>query len=60
MHTDFKLTIDRSSQVYLGNPPIKVIIDNSIRLSIENGHTETVNLPITDQTIELSLKAHLD
>nr|WP_297175161.1 zinc ribbon domain-containing protein [uncultured Agathobaculum sp.] len=38
------LTIDRASQVYLINPPVKVIIDNSIRFSIANGQTQSVQL----------------
>lgn len=40
----YTLTIDRASQVYLVNPPIKVTIDDNIRLSVDNGRTETVQL----------------
>lgn len=40
----FKLTIDRTSQVYLINPPIKVLIDTDIRLSVDNGQTSDVML----------------
>lgn len=40
----FKLTIDRASQVYLINPPIKVTIDNSIRFSVENGQTHSIDI----------------
>lgn len=38
------LTITRESQVYLINPPIQITIDGTIRLSIDNGHIETVQL----------------
>ena len=48
------LTIDRSSQVYLINPPIKVVIDNNIRLSIENGRSEQVQLTPGTHHVELS------
>lgn len=41
----FKLTIDRTSQVYLINPPIKILIDTDIRLSVDNGQTSDVMLP---------------
>lgn len=40
----YLLTIDRASQVFLASPPIKITIDNTTRLSIENGHTESVQL----------------
>ena len=48
------LTIDRASQVYLINPPIKVIIDNDIRLSVENGRSEQVQLAPGSHHVELS------
>lgn len=41
----FTLTIDRKSQVYLVNPPIKVLIDGTIRKSIANG--ESIEVPLT-------------
>lgn len=47
----YTLTIDRASQVYLMNPPVKVTIDNSIRLTVENGHTQTVQIPAGDHNI---------
>lgn len=47
----YALTIDRASQVYLVNPPVKVTIDNSIRLTVENGHTQTVQIPAGDHNI---------
>lgn len=50
----FTLTIDRSSQVYLINPPIKAVIDNKIRLSVENGRSEQVQLTPGAHHIELS------
>lgn len=40
----YTLTIDRASQVYLINPPVKVEIDGTIRLSVDNGKCETVEL----------------
>lgn len=48
------LTIDRASQVYLINPPIKVVINGDIRLSLENGKTEKVQLEPGAYTVELS------
>ena len=33
----FKLTLDRASQIYLINPPIKVLIDTDIYISVDNG-----------------------
>lgn len=42
--TLYTLTIDRASQVFLASPPIKVTIDNTVYLSVENGHTESVQL----------------
>lgn len=42
--TLYTLTIDRASQVFLVNPPIKVTIDNTVHLSVENGHTESVQI----------------
>ena len=47
----YTLTIDRASQVYLMNPPVKVTIDNSIRLTVENGHTQTIQLPAGQHNI---------
>ncbi|MBS5135892.1 MAG: zinc ribbon domain-containing protein [Oscillospiraceae bacterium] len=49
-----KLTIDRASQVYLVNPPIKVSIDNSILLSVDNGKNVQVDLPEGHHVIEFS------
>lgn len=40
----FVLTLDRSSQLYLLNPPIKAIIDGTKRVSIPSGETATLNL----------------
>lgn len=40
----YTLTIDRASQVFLVSPPIKVTIDSTIHLSVENGHTESVQI----------------
>lgn len=48
----YTLTIDRASQVYLVNPPIKVTIDETIRLSVDNGRTETVQLTPGPHQIE--------
>lgn len=49
-----KLTLDRASQLYLLNPPIKAVINGSTYVSIENGHTETVELDPGPCIIELS------
>ena len=40
--------------VYLINPPIKAVIDNKIRLSVENGRSEQVQLTPGAHHIELS------
>ena len=50
----YTLTFDRASQVYVANPPIKVVIDGSIRLSVDNGRTERVDLAPGPHKIELS------
>lgn len=50
----FTLTIDRASQVYLINPPVKVVIDGTVRLSVENGRSEQVQLKPGAHHIELS------
>lgn len=49
-----KLILDRASQVYLVNPPVKAVINSSTYVSIENGHTETVELDPGPCVIELS------
>ena len=36
------LTIDRKSQPYLINPPVKVVIDNTIRFGVDNGKSEKI------------------
>ncbi len=48
------LTIDRSSQVYLVNPPVKVVIDGNIRLSVDNGKSEKVELSPGEHKVELA------
>lgn len=50
----YTLTFDRASQVYVSNPPIKVVIDDEIRLSVDNGRTESVDLAAGPHKIELS------
>ena len=50
----FTLTIDRASQMYLINPPVKVVIDDNIRLSVENGRSEQVQLTPGAHHVELS------
>lgn len=40
----YALTIDRSSQAFLFNSPIKVTIDESIHLNVANGAAATVQL----------------
>lgn len=50
----FTLTIDRASQVYLINPPVKVVIDDTVRLSVENGRSEQVQLAPGSHHVELS------
>ena len=47
----YALTFDRASQVY---PPIKVVIDGSIRFSVDNGKTERVDLAPGPHKVELS------
>ena len=49
-----KLILDRASQAYLVNPPIKAVVNNNTYVSIENGHTETVELDPGPCTLELS------
>lgn len=49
-----KLILDRASQVYLLNPPIKAVINGTTYVSIENGHTETVELEPGPCVVELS------
>lgn len=44
MQTTHKLIIDRRSEVYIANPPIKVLIDGNTRLSVGNGQTVEVEL----------------
>lgn len=50
----YALTFDRASQVYVVNPPIKVVIDGSIRFSVDNGKTERVDLASGPHKVELS------
>lgn len=50
----YTLTFDRASQVYVANPPIKIVIDGEIRLSVDNGRTEHVDLTPGHHKIELS------
>ena len=50
----FKLTIDRKSQLYAVNPPIKISIDSSILLSVDNGKTIQTELPSGKHIIEFS------
>ena len=49
-----KLILDRASQIYLVNPPIKAVVNGTIYVSIENGHTETVELDPGPCVVELS------
>lgn len=49
-----KLVLDRASQLYLLNPPIKAVINGTTYVSIENGHTETVELDPGPCIVELS------
>lgn len=49
----FRLTIDRKSQVYLVNPPIKVSIDGDTLLSVDNGKVAEVTVSPGLHTIEL-------
>lgn len=48
------LFIDRKSQIYLINPPIKAVIDGCSFLNIENGKTEQIKLNKGPHTIELN------
>lgn len=50
----YAITFDRASQVYVANPPIKIVIDGEIRLSVDNGRTERVDLAPGHHKIELS------
>lgn len=49
-----KLILDRASQVYLLNPPIKAVVNGTTYVSIENGHTETIELEPGHCVVELS------
>lgn len=49
-----KLILDQASQIYLLNPPIKAVINSNTYISIENGHTETVELDPGPCVVELS------
>lgn len=51
---EITLFIDRKSQIYLINPPIKAVIDGSSFLNVENGKTEQIKLKKGPHTIELS------
>ncbi len=51
----YALTIDRKSQPYLINPPVKVIIDGDIRFGVDNGKTETVPVSSGRHQIELKM-----
>ena len=48
------LFLDRKSQLYLVNPPIKAVIDGRSFLNVENGKTEQIKLKKGPHTIELS------
>lgn len=48
------LTIDRASQIYAINPPIKVAIDHSVLLSVDNGKTIQTELSEGHHIVELS------
>lgn len=50
---EFRLIIDRKSQVILLTPPIKVIIDDSTLLSVDNGKFAEVTVSPGMHTIEL-------
>lgn len=57
-HEDvFTLTIDRKSQVYLVNPPIKILIDGTIRKNIANGESIEVPLARGSHIIEFTSSA---
>ena len=49
----YTLTFDRQSQIYVLNPPVKITIDESIRLTVENGHCESVELAPGQHKISL-------
>lgn len=49
----FRLILDRKSQVYLVNPPIKVTIDSSTLLSVDNGKFAEITVSPGLHTIEL-------
>ena len=49
-----KLILDRASQIYLLNPPIKATINGTIFASVENGHTETIEVEPGPCVLELS------
>lgn len=48
----FRLIIDRKSQLYLVNPPIKVTIDGSTFLSVDNGKFVEVTVSPGIHTID--------
>ncbi len=48
------LTIDRASQIYAINPPIKVAIDHSVLLSVDNGKTIQTELSKGHHIVEFS------
>mgnify|MGYP000171924701 CR=1 FL=1 len=50
----YTLTLDRASQVYAINPPIKVLIDNNIRTSVDNGKTEQLQVIPGHHTVVLT------
>lgn len=50
----FRLIIDRKSQLYLVNPPIKATIDGSTLLSVDNGKFAEVTVSPGIHTIELN------
>ncbi len=51
---EYDLTVDRRSEVYLVNPPMKVVIDGIIRFSVENGQTESRRLSPGKHEVEFS------
>lgn len=54
MPDEVMLFLDRKSQIYIVNPPIKAVIDGSSFLNVENGKTEQIKLKKGPHTIELS------
>lgn len=48
------LTIDRANQFYLINPAVKAVIDNDLKLWIDNGKCESVRLYDGPHTVEFS------